>query len=123
MVVCMATLGDMVREARERKGLTQEDLEELAGVSQTHISQIETGKTKMPTIPMIERLAGVLELDTNAMKVLAGYPVVYLDAHNNVVPFPEIIKRRIAENSDNLTDDDWAEIDEMLERRHREGKR
>ena len=39
-----ASIGFKVRQARKRKGITQEQLAEAVGVGVTHISHLETGK-------------------------------------------------------------------------------
>ncbi|WP_197029333.1 helix-turn-helix domain-containing protein [Alicyclobacillus macrosporangiidus] len=48
-----------LREARERAGLTQSELARLSGVSQSHISEIETNRTA-PTVFVAKKLARVL---------------------------------------------------------------
>ena len=39
------TTGRIIRELRERQGLTQEVLSGLAAVSRSHLAEIETGRT------------------------------------------------------------------------------
>ena len=55
------SLGDKVRFARERLGLTTQMLAEKAGVSQPYISEIENGN-KNPSAKTIMRLAAVLNV-------------------------------------------------------------
>ena len=55
-------LGDILREAREKAGLTQEQLAFQAGVDRTYVSQLENDK-KSPTV-------ATLLLLCSAMKVL-----------------------------------------------------
>ena len=40
-------LGKNINQARKHRGFTQEKLAELTGLSSTHISNVETGKTKV----------------------------------------------------------------------------
>ncbi|MDZ4804441.1 MAG: XRE family transcriptional regulator [Candidatus Eisenbacteria bacterium] len=54
-----AELGQRVRDARHRRGMTLKDLDQAAGLSATHISEIERGKTS-PTIGVLIRIAGAL---------------------------------------------------------------
>jgi transcriptional regulator with XRE-family HTH domain len=51
-----------IRIFRERKGITQERLGELAGLHRTYISAVEAGNRNV-TIDSIERLADALEID------------------------------------------------------------
>lgn len=53
-------LGETVREARTRKGLTQAKLAKLAGVSRRHLAALEKGANV--SIQILQRVAAVLEL-------------------------------------------------------------
>jgi len=53
-------LGDTVREARIKKGLTQARLAKLAGVSRRHLAALEKGANV--SVSILQRVAGVLEL-------------------------------------------------------------
>jgi transcriptional regulator with XRE-family HTH domain len=53
-------LGDTVREARIRKGLTQARLAKLAGVSRRHLAALEKGANV--SINILQRVANVLDL-------------------------------------------------------------
>lgn len=53
-------LGETVREARTRKGLTQAKLAKLAGVSRRHLAALEKGANV--SIQILQRVASVLEL-------------------------------------------------------------
>ncbi|MCX8749230.1 MULTISPECIES: helix-turn-helix transcriptional regulator [Snodgrassella] len=63
----MATI--TLREARERKKLTQLELANAIGCSQVHISGIETGRTS-PSKELAKKIA--VQLDINVMDLL--YP-------------------------------------------------
>ncbi len=53
-------LGDTVREARIKKGLTQAKLAQLAGVSRRHLAALEKGANV--SVSILQRVAGVLDL-------------------------------------------------------------
>ena len=55
-------LGIKIREIRKSKGLTQEQLAELIGIDNKHLSRIEKGR-HMPTYNIIKKLAKVLDFD------------------------------------------------------------
>jgi transcriptional regulator with XRE-family HTH domain len=59
--LAMAGLGTNLREARERLGLTQEQVAERCGVHATEVSRIEGGK-RDPRISTLIRLANALEV-------------------------------------------------------------
>ncbi len=54
-------VGDNVSRVRKEKGLTQEQLSELSGLSQQYISDLERGK-RNPTIVTIYELAMALKV-------------------------------------------------------------
>lgn len=56
----MGTLGDRVREERELKGLSQQQLATAAGIKQSSLSEIETGETKSPAGDTLIALAAHL---------------------------------------------------------------
>src|SRR4051812_15351317 len=47
--------GDLVREGRRRAGLTQQQLAERAGTTQSAIARMESGRTS-PSFDLVERL-------------------------------------------------------------------
>lgn len=55
-----------VKEARIGKGLTQVELAEQVGISQSAISEIESGDLR-PGTTVLVRLADVLDLDLDAL--------------------------------------------------------
>jgi len=57
-------LGRRIRRIRQEKGLTLKGIESKVGVSATHLSEIERGKTS-PTITALEKIARGLEVDTS----------------------------------------------------------
>lgn len=59
----LTLLGNRIRVARERKGITQEDLAEHVDISPSHISVIERG-VKASRIDTLVRIAN--ELDVSA---------------------------------------------------------
>lgn len=57
----VSALGTNLRQARERLGLTQEQVAERSGVHSTEVSRIEGGK-RDPKISTLERLARAVEV-------------------------------------------------------------
>lgn len=55
-------MGEKIKELREKRGWTQEQLAEKAGLSRVAISLIETGKTKEVMSGTIKALALALEV-------------------------------------------------------------
>ncbi|HET9163904.1 MAG TPA: helix-turn-helix transcriptional regulator [Solirubrobacterales bacterium] len=57
----MADFGTRLREARERLGLTQEEVAQRSGVHVTEVSRMESGK-RDPKISTLRRLAKAVEV-------------------------------------------------------------
>jgi transcriptional regulator with XRE-family HTH domain len=65
----MATHGnDLVREARKRAGLSQRELAEKAGTTQSAIARLESGRTR-PAFDDVLRLVRLCGLDLDIMLV------------------------------------------------------
>jgi transcriptional regulator with XRE-family HTH domain len=71
--------GDLLREWRQRRRLSQLDLAIASGVSSRHLSFVETGRAR-PSSEMILRLADHLDVplrDRNALLLAGGYAPAY----------------------------------------------
>jgi transcriptional regulator with XRE-family HTH domain len=69
-------LGSRLKKARTAKKLSQDKLSELCDISPQHLSQIESGKTKL-SLPCLVRIC-------NALKITADY--VLMDSVNCFTP-------------------------------------
>lgn len=54
-------LGTRIKEFRKARGLSQEQLAEMIGIEQKHVSRLEVGKS-YPTIDRLEKIAGALDV-------------------------------------------------------------
>jgi len=69
-------VGDVIRKRRHERGLSLEELSDLAGVNKATISQVERGEAN-PRADTIEKIAGALGMTTTeiyAALVLAALP-------------------------------------------------
>jgi transcriptional regulator with XRE-family HTH domain len=112
------TAGALVRQFRNRAGLSQLDLALEAGVSQRHLSFVETGRNA-PSRDMIDLLAGSLslsQLEHNALLLAAGFaPVKYRAADNPAAaPLIDAATRMLEWQMPNpavILHEDWRIID------------
>ena len=75
------TVGELLRQWRQRRGLSQLDLAIGADVSARHVSLVETGKSK-PSADMILRLADQLQVplrDRNRLLLAGGFAPRYAE--------------------------------------------
>jgi HTH-type transcriptional regulator, competence development regulator len=66
-------LGRTIREARTAKGLSLRALEQLTGVPNAHLSQLETGRIEQPSMALLYTISQELDLDYTALLRLAGH--------------------------------------------------
>ena len=74
-------LGDLLRDWRRIRGKSQFDLALDAGVSQRHVSFVESGRS-VPSRQVLMRIADALDVplrDRNALLTAAGYAALYAD--------------------------------------------
>jgi transcriptional regulator with XRE-family HTH domain len=69
--------GNLLRLARQRRGVSQRRLAELAGVPQSTVARIETHR-QQPTLPLLGRLLAAADLELRTR--LADY-----DPHDDVL--------------------------------------
>ena len=52
---------ELIRKKREEKGISQNQLAKLLGISQPYKNQIETG-SRNPTLPLLMKICDILEI-------------------------------------------------------------
>ncbi|GAB3417945.1 helix-turn-helix domain-containing protein [Flindersiella endophytica] len=91
------SFGELLRDWRRRRGLTQLDLGLEAGVSTRHLSYVENGRSQ-PSREMVERLAERLDVplrERSQLLVAAGYAPTY---QQRSLDLPEMAAARQALN-------------------------
>lgn len=73
MVICMRNFGEALRELREKRGYTVNQLAIYSDVSPALISKIENGKRGIPKPETIEKLAKGLKMEYTDLMILAGH--------------------------------------------------
>ena len=59
-------IGNCIREQRQKAGMSQESLAELAGISVNTVSRIEGGQTAM-SVEVFKKLVCILGMDANLL--------------------------------------------------------
>ncbi|MBC9000756.1 helix-turn-helix transcriptional regulator [Micromonospora aurantiaca] len=94
----MHTVGELLRQWRQHRGLSQLDLAIAADVSARHVSLVETGKSK-PSSDMILRLADQLHVplrDRNRLLLAGGFAPRYAESpldHNALSAVHDAVRR------------------------------
>src|SRR5688500_7137967 len=66
------TLGNVLRQARDLKKLTLRTVEDMTGISNAYLSQLETDKIKKPSADILHKLANTYKLDFNYLLHISG---------------------------------------------------
>ncbi len=69
------TLGDFLRAARTRKGMSLRAVERATGISNAYLSQLESGKIRQPSPQYLHALSEVYSISYVTLSALAGHPV------------------------------------------------
>lgn len=97
----MATLGAIVLTARERAGLSQQELAKRLGVGQSRISQLEKNEIKRPNPDLLEGLERELGISRRTMNIALGYlpedsPFDLIDELRRINQIEDINQRALA---------------------------
>ena len=68
----MNPLGAVVKALRQAQGVSQVQLAEATGISQTYLSDVEGGKVRLPNVHHRRRLAGVLGTSNVELLLASG---------------------------------------------------
>lgn len=60
-------IGDVLKSARKKAGLTQLELSRMIGVSRAYYADVERGRYA-PSLKVLSRLADILKIDLNFLK-------------------------------------------------------
>ncbi len=102
-----ATLGTVLRQARDLKDLSLRTVADMTGISNPYLSQLENDKIKKPSADILHKLANVYNLDFNYLLHIAG--LVEKSSEENV----SLGKFVFAKN--NLTKDEENELMHYLQ--------
>jgi transcriptional regulator with XRE-family HTH domain len=69
----MENLGEFLKEARVKAGLTLRAAAEVSGVNNAHISQIEGGKIQQPSVQLLMALSDAYDVSTNQVLRIAKH--------------------------------------------------
>lgn len=80
------TVGQMITEAREKSGLSKNQLAELANVSHTEIARIESGERELPNPKTLRKISKHIGVNYNDLMYAAGLGI-------QVTPLNPFLKR------------------------------
>ena len=66
-------LGELIKNAREKKGMSQRELSRQSGIDNNTIAKLEKGERKKPNIFALKKIAYILDIDLKNILSAAGY--------------------------------------------------
>lgn len=66
-------LGELIKNAREKKGMSQRELSRQSGIDNNTIAKLEKGERKKPNIFALKKIAYILHIDLEFLLTAAGY--------------------------------------------------
>ena len=66
------TIGEVIAEAREKKGLSQRQLAKIANINNSELSKIESGIRKEPSPKILRKISNVLDVNYNDLMYMIG---------------------------------------------------
>ena len=77
------TLASVVKEAREKIGISQRELSRITGIDNNTIAKIEKGERKKPNVLSLKKLSSVLNLSLEDLMELCEYSKEEIEATVN----------------------------------------
>lgn len=120
-------IGKLIKEKREKRKLSQRKLAELANVSHTEISRIESGERKRPAPYILRRIAPHLGVEYEKLLEAAGYEELMIERTSPVVKEePAIYRSAIEDFADSASPEDVEKAKEylrfLIEQRKKRGR-
>jgi len=95
------TLGEVIAEAREKKGLSQRQLAKEANINNSELSKIEAGIRKEPNPKILRKISNIIDVNYNDLMYMIGLGL-------EVTPLNYFIKKHYSDM--NLDELNTAEI-------------
>ena len=117
-------LGERIQRARNDKQMSLRELEAVVGVSNAHLSQLETGKIAKPSMALLYAVASALDLDFAELMRLAGHVSSLSDGQTLTLatPTPDSVGAALY-NVVDLTPDELEELRRFADLLRRRRKR
>ena len=105
----MEKIGKFLKKTREKQSLTLRKVQELTGISNAYLSQVENAKIKKPSPSILHKLAICYRLSYEHLLRLSGHPAPTADTLSTNSSF------RIGGWAKDLTKDEEERLKEYLD--------
>jgi len=108
------TFGQLLKEIRRSKSVSQRELAEKVNVDFSYISKIENNRLPPPAAATIEKICEVLEVPAELLLSYSGK--VSDDIKSLITSDPEVVKFLKEVKTMNLTSSDWDKLTTQLKK-------
>jgi transcriptional regulator with XRE-family HTH domain len=109
-----STFGQILKELRRSKGISQRDLAELVGVDFSYISKIENDRLPPPAATTVEKICEVLKIPSENLLSYSGK--MGSGIKDIIISSTEAMKFMNEAKRMNLTDEDWKSLTQKMKR-------
>lgn len=102
----METLGKTLKIAREKASLTLREIDQLTGISNAYLSQLENDKIKKPSASVLYKLSSVYKMELDDLLSAAGIIQNRVKKDDDL----SLLEKEIAFYKDQLSDDEQNQI-------------
>jgi len=106
------TFGQLLKEIRNAKSISQRDLAEKIDVDFSYISKIENDRLPPPSADLIKKISSALEVSDDILWAYSGK--LDNELTNMITSSPEAIKFMNQVRNMNLSHDDWKKLTNNL---------
>ena len=106
----MSTLGITLKKTRESVSLTLREVEEVSGISNAYLSQLENDKIKKPSANILYKLSNVYNIDLNTLLSAAGI----IKKSSNILSENNEWSNRIAFYAPKLNEEQKKEVENFI---------
>lgn len=105
----MKTLGQVLKESREKSNKTLREVEESTGISNAYLSQLENDKIKKPSANVLYKLSDLYEIELDVLLSAAG--IIDKQKKSELSE----LQKKVAFYADKFTPDEEQEILKFIE--------
>ena len=105
-----AIIGARIKQVREEKGMTQEELARELGLNKSTIQRYETAKIEKIKLPVIESIAQKLNVNPEWLSDKTDTRTEYLDFDNPSSASDDELKFALFDGSEGVTDEMFEEV-------------
>lgn len=108
----MNSIGSTLKEARKNVSLTLREVEDMSGISNAYLSQLENGKIKNPSVNILSKLSSIYRVPLKKLLVKAN---IIERENEKKLEANFSFAQRVAFKAEDLSEEERTEVLRYLE--------